>query len=43
MAPSAMNQWTRSLSDVQPVPYWLDDPGRPRPQPARTTPQSCLL
>src|ERR671922_175073 len=40
MAPSAMssgNHWTKSLSDAQPVPYWLDDPGRPHPEPALTT------
>src|SRR5919112_6382238 len=46
MAPSAMNQpyqWIRSLSDVQPVPYWLDDPGRPRPEPALTTSETCDL
>ncbi|MFD7707629.1 NAD(P)/FAD-dependent oxidoreductase [Streptomyces sp. NPDC059785] len=43
MAPSAMNRWTASLSDAQPVPYWLDDPGRPRPEPALTGPESCDL
>ncbi|UXI81115.1 FAD-dependent oxidoreductase, partial [Streptomyces vinaceusdrappus] len=44
MAPSAMsrsNDWTKSLSDAQPVPYWLDDPCRPRRQPALTGPDTC--
>lgn len=26
-AMSRSNDWTKSLSDAQPVPYWLDDPG----------------
>ena len=46
MAPSAMsrgNDWTKSLSDAQPVPYWLDDPGRPRPEPALTGTETCDL
>ncbi|MEU6545333.1 FAD-dependent oxidoreductase [Streptomyces sp. NPDC046859] len=46
MAPSAMSSgshWTKSLSDAQPVPYWLDDPGRPRPEPALTTAETCDL
>ncbi|CAL9428124.1 Gamma-glutamylputrescine oxidoreductase [Streptomyces sp. enrichment culture] len=43
MAPSAMTRWTRSLSDAQPVPYWLDDPGRPRPESALTGTESCDL
>ncbi|MFJ9425821.1 NAD(P)/FAD-dependent oxidoreductase [Streptomyces sp. NPDC101249] len=43
MAPSAMTRWTASLSDAQPVPYWLDDPGRPRPEPALTAADSCDL
>ncbi|MFE5189384.1 NAD(P)/FAD-dependent oxidoreductase [Streptomyces sp. NPDC056628] len=46
MAPSAMSsgsRWTKSLSDAQPVPYWLDDPGRPRPEPALTTAETCDL
>ncbi|WP_328553122.1 NAD(P)/FAD-dependent oxidoreductase [Streptomyces sp. NBC_00358] len=46
MAPSAMtrgNQWTKSLSDVQPVSYWLDDPGKPRPEPALTGAETCDL
>ncbi|MEU6227367.1 FAD-dependent oxidoreductase [Streptomyces sp. NPDC047042] len=48
MAPSAMthgnvNRWTKSLSDAQPVAYWLDDPGRPRPEPALTGGETCDL
>lgn len=46
MAPSAMSrthQWTASLSEAQPVPYWLDDPGRPRPEPALTGTETCDL
>ncbi|MGW2620179.1 NAD(P)/FAD-dependent oxidoreductase [Streptomyces sp. NPDC001500] len=43
MAPSAMNRWTASLSDAQPVPYWLEDPGRPRPEAALTGPETCDL
>lgn len=43
MAPSAVTRWTRSLSDAQPVAYWLDDPGRPRPEPALTGAESCDL
>lgn len=46
MAPSAMssgNHWTKALSDAQPVPYWLDDPGRPHPEPALTTAETCDL
>ncbi|MDX3854380.1 FAD-dependent oxidoreductase [Streptomyces sp. AK02-01A] len=36
MAPGAMRTATASLADVQPVPYWLDDPGRPGALPALT-------
>ncbi|MEW2403259.1 FAD-dependent oxidoreductase [Streptomyces sp. NPDC046862] len=46
MAPSAMtrgNRWTASLSEAQPVPYWLEDPGRPRPRPALTGAETCDL
>ncbi|MFD8452992.1 MULTISPECIES: NAD(P)/FAD-dependent oxidoreductase [Streptomyces] len=46
MAPGAMsrsNDWTKSLSDAQPVPYWLDDPGRPRPEAALTGVETCDL
>jgi glycine/D-amino acid oxidase-like deaminating enzyme len=37
------SDWTTSLADAQPVPYWLDDPGRPRPEPALTGAESCDL
>lgn len=43
MAPSAMSMWTKSLSDAQPVAYWLDDPGKPHPEPALTGGESCDL
>ncbi|NUP64849.1 MAG: FAD-dependent oxidoreductase, partial [Nonomuraea sp.] len=43
MAPSAMNRWTKSLSDAQPVPYWLEDPGKPHPEPALTGAETCDL
>ncbi|MEU7582879.1 FAD-dependent oxidoreductase [Streptomyces sp. NPDC041068] len=43
MAPSAMTRWTKSLSDAQPVSYWLDDPGRPAPEPALTGDDRCDL
>ncbi|MGW1026891.1 NAD(P)/FAD-dependent oxidoreductase [Streptomyces sp. NPDC002577] len=43
MAPSAMAPWTKSLSDAQPVSYWLDDPGRPRPEAALTGAEQCDL
>lgn len=45
MAPSAMSRapHTRSLSEAQPLVYWLEDPGRPRPEPALTAPESCDL
>ncbi|MFI9769779.1 NAD(P)/FAD-dependent oxidoreductase [Streptomyces sp. NPDC052415] len=43
MAPSAMSRWTKSLSDAQPVAYWLDDPGRPHPEPALTGAETCDL
>ncbi|MEV0850448.1 FAD-dependent oxidoreductase [Streptomyces sp. NPDC049954] len=35
MAASAMSsRWNVSLAEARPVAYWLDDPGRPAPQPA---------
>ncbi|MEU4655601.1 FAD-dependent oxidoreductase [Streptomyces sp. NPDC023723] len=37
------SDWTTSLADAQPVPYWLDDPGRPRPEPALTGAETCDL
>ncbi|MEV0473846.1 NAD(P)/FAD-dependent oxidoreductase [Streptomyces prunicolor] len=46
MAPSAMsrsNNWTKSLSEARPVPYWLDDPGKPHPEPALTGAETCDL
>lgn len=43
MAPSAMTRWTTSLSDAQPVSYWLDDPGKPRAEPALTGDEQCDL
>ncbi|HEY5832657.1 NAD(P)/FAD-dependent oxidoreductase [Streptomyces sp.] len=33
----------RSLADAEPVPYWLDDPGRPAAQPALTGQDHCDL
>ena len=36
MAPAAMRPLPQSLSDAQPVSYWLDDPGKPGAQPALT-------
>jgi len=45
MAPSAMSRGThtKSLSEAQPVPYWLEDPGRPAPEPALTAAETCDL
>ncbi|MEV1024106.1 FAD-binding oxidoreductase [Streptomyces sp. NPDC050264] len=49
MAAGAMNRterndrWTASLSDAKPVPYWLDDPGRPGARPALTGDERCDL
>ncbi|TGB08028.1 FAD-dependent oxidoreductase [Streptomyces sp. MZ04] len=43
MAPSAMTRWTKSLSDAQPVSYWLDDPGKPAARPALTADEQCDL
>jgi glycine/D-amino acid oxidase-like deaminating enzyme len=46
MAPSAMsrsNNWTKSLSEARPVPFWLDDPGKPHPEPALTGAETCDL
>lgn len=33
----------RSLADAQPAPFWLEDPGRPRPRPALTGDEHCDL
>src|SRR3954449_12190957 len=38
-----MSRWTKALSEARPVPYWLDDPGRPRPEPALTGTETCDL
>ncbi|MFI8105023.1 NAD(P)/FAD-dependent oxidoreductase [Streptomyces sp. NPDC086023] len=43
MAPVAMRTVAQSLSDALPVSYWLDDPGRPAPQPALTGDEHCDL
>ncbi|MGK5627593.1 NAD(P)/FAD-dependent oxidoreductase [Streptomyces sp. URMC 123] len=42
MASVAMNP-AQSLADAQPVPYWLDDPERPRPRPALVGEEHCDL
>ncbi|MFE9648891.1 NAD(P)/FAD-dependent oxidoreductase [Streptomyces sp. NPDC006365] len=36
-------RWTKSLSEAQPVSYWLDDPRKPHPEPALTTAETCDL
>ncbi|WP_328968270.1 NAD(P)/FAD-dependent oxidoreductase [Streptomyces sp. NBC_00239] len=43
MAPVAMRTVAQSLSDALPVSYWLDDPGKPAPQPALTGDERCDL
>ncbi|WP_394429842.1 NAD(P)/FAD-dependent oxidoreductase [Streptomyces sp. SGAir0957] len=49
MAAGAMNRehrtsrFTASLADAKPVPYWLDDPGRPAARPALTGDERCDL
>ncbi|QES44146.1 FAD-dependent oxidoreductase [Streptomyces venezuelae] len=43
MAPGAMTRFTESLSDAKPVSFWLDDPGRPAPEPALTGDERCDL
>ncbi|BCL27351.1 NAD(P)/FAD-dependent oxidoreductase [Streptomyces aurantiacus] len=40
---SRHSNWSRSLSDALPGSYWLDDPGRPRPEPALTAAETCDL
>ncbi|WP_405998191.1 NAD(P)/FAD-dependent oxidoreductase [Streptomyces sp. NBC_00829] len=42
MAPAAMT-FASSLSDVQPVSFWLDDPARPGALPALTGDEHCDL
>jgi glycine/D-amino acid oxidase-like deaminating enzyme len=41
--PGATGPWTRSLAGARPLPYWLDDPDRPDPEPALTAAESCDL
>ncbi|MER6503723.1 FAD-dependent oxidoreductase [Streptomyces sp. NPDC001455] len=45
MAPKAMRTAASSLSlsDTSPVPFWLDDPGRPEALPALTGDEHCDL
>jgi glycine/D-amino acid oxidase-like deaminating enzyme len=43
MTPRATGPWTRSLAGARPVPYWLDDPDRPHPEPALTGAEDCDL
>ncbi|MFD9079160.1 NAD(P)/FAD-dependent oxidoreductase [Streptomyces erythrochromogenes] len=43
MAPVAMRSVAKSLSEAKPVSYWLDDPGKPAPQPALTSDERCDL
>jgi glycine/D-amino acid oxidase-like deaminating enzyme len=38
-----MTRWTKSLSEARPVPFWLDDPGKPHPEPALTGGETCDL
>ncbi|MGW7099207.1 NAD(P)/FAD-dependent oxidoreductase [Streptomyces sp. NPDC054838] len=43
MAPVAMRSVAQSLSEALPVPYWLDDPGKPAAEPALTSDEACDL
>ncbi|WP_405611621.1 FAD-binding oxidoreductase [Streptomyces sp. NBC_01511] len=43
MAPGAMRTAAASLTDAQPVAYWLDDPGRPGAVPALAGDEICDL
>ncbi|MEU3747387.1 MULTISPECIES: NAD(P)/FAD-dependent oxidoreductase [Streptomyces] len=43
MAPAAMRLAAQSLSDAQPVPFWLEDPGKPGALPALTGTEKCDL
>ncbi|MFJ9825346.1 NAD(P)/FAD-dependent oxidoreductase [Streptomyces sp. NPDC101160] len=43
MAPVAMRLAAQSLSDAQPVPFWLEDPGKPTALPALTGTERCDL
>ncbi|MBT2369752.1 FAD-dependent oxidoreductase [Streptomyces sp. ISL-10] len=42
MAPAAL-PFASSLADARPVPFWLDDPGRPGARPALTGTERCDL
>jgi glycine/D-amino acid oxidase-like deaminating enzyme len=41
--PADTREAAASLADVRPVPYWLDDPGRPPARPALTGDEQCDL
>ncbi|WP_240136867.1 NAD(P)/FAD-dependent oxidoreductase [Streptomyces sp. MUM 178J] len=43
MAPAAMRLAAQSLSDAQPVPFWLDDPAKPGALPALAGDEHCDL
>ncbi|MEV5444334.1 FAD-binding oxidoreductase [Streptomyces sp. NPDC052644] len=43
MAPVARRTAAPSLTYAQPVPFWLEDPGRPSPLPALTATEHCDL
>ncbi|MGW2182937.1 NAD(P)/FAD-dependent oxidoreductase [Streptomyces sp. NPDC001732] len=43
MAPAAMRTAAQSLSDAQPVSFWLDDPEKPAALPALTGDEHCDL
>ncbi|MGW0791001.1 NAD(P)/FAD-dependent oxidoreductase [Streptomyces sp. NPDC002911] len=43
MAPDAMRHAAHALSDVRPLAYWLDDPGKPGALPALTGDERCDL
>ncbi|MGX1631555.1 NAD(P)/FAD-dependent oxidoreductase [Streptomyces albidoflavus] len=43
MAARAMTSTSAALSDASPIPYWLDDPGRPAPEPGLTGDATCDL
>ncbi|MDN3294194.1 FAD-dependent oxidoreductase [Streptomyces ficellus] len=43
MAAAAMRTVAPSLMDAQPVPFWLDDPGKPGALPALTGTEHCDL
>ncbi len=43
MAARAMTTMSAALSDASPIPYWLDDPGRPAPEPGLTGDATCDL